>query len=245
MKNNLIPKVIHYSWFGNKKLPEIATKCLKSWKKHCPDYVIIFWNESNFKFSDNEYLTNTYNLSLYSKFNNYARLHIINTHGGIYLDIDVEIIKPLDELLLNKAFIGFESENFINTGNGFGSIPNNPLITYILDAYDSMASKIKTVDFFKENSPTIETRLLTERGLKKKNMLQDVGYFKVLPTEYLCPSKISNGNYIITENTFSIHHKIGSWLSHKQKIKLFTYKILVIIFREKFLSHFNNKKSKI
>jgi mannosyltransferase OCH1-like enzyme len=236
----MIPKVIHYSWFGPKPIPEISKKALKSWEKHCPDYKIVHWNESNFKYNDNDYLNKTYRLGLFSKFNNYARLKIINEYGGIYLDIDVELIKPLDDLLANKAFVGFESETNINTGNGFGSIKNNPIIYDILREYDKFSNLITSSKSFKENSPTFESRVFEKHGLLRNNTVQKVGYFLVLNSDYLCPKKELDKNYLITSDTYSIHHRIGSWISTTLRVKIFLYRILEKIIGKKLLNKLTN-----
>ena len=98
-----IPKVIHYCWFGKGEMPKIAKKCIKSWEKYCPDYEIICHNEDNFDLSQNRYMREAYEAKKWAFVSDFARLKIIYDHGGIYLDTDVELIKPIDDLLENKV----------------------------------------------------------------------------------------------------------------------------------------------
>ncbi len=116
----MIPKVIHYFWFGEQPLSELAIKCIESWKKFCPDYEIKLWNESNYDVSKNQYMLQTYQAKKYGFTVDFARLDVIYNYGGIYLDTDVELLKPLDEILNDKCFMGFESNKTVALGLGFG-----------------------------------------------------------------------------------------------------------------------------
>ena len=112
----MIPKVIHYCWFGGKPLPKLAKKCLASWKKFCPDYEIIRWDESNFDVNGCDYSREAYEAKKWAFVSDYARLKVIVDNGGIYMDTDVEVVKPLDEFLSHEAFSGFENPRSITTG---------------------------------------------------------------------------------------------------------------------------------
>ena len=109
-----IPKVIHYCWFGRGKLPKLAKKCIKSWKKYLPDYKIIEWNEDNFDINSNQYVREAYEAKKYAFVSDYVRLYALYNYGGIYMDTDVEVIKSLDEFLIHEAFSGFESPKDIH-----------------------------------------------------------------------------------------------------------------------------------
>ena len=117
----MIPKKIHYCWFGGNPLPELAIKCLESWKKYCPDYEIIEWNETNFNLDSCEYVREAYQAKKWAFVSDYARLKVVYDNGGIYLDTDVELIKSLDRLLKNKSFFGTETTGVVATGLGFGA----------------------------------------------------------------------------------------------------------------------------
>ena len=123
-----IPKVIHYCWFGKGEMPKLAKKCIRSWKKYCPDYEIICWNEDNFDLSQNRYMREAYEAGKWAFVSDFARLKIIYENGGIYLDTDVEIIKPIDDLTVNRGFMGFDEKGIVATGLGFGAEKGNEII---------------------------------------------------------------------------------------------------------------------
>lgn len=120
----MIPRKIHYCWFGRGEKPRLAQKCIASWKKYCPDYEIIEWNEDNFDVNRNAYTQMCYKEKKYAFLTDYLRLLIVEEHGGIYFDTDVEAVRSFDELLDNPAFFGFENDRFVNTGEGFGAEPH-------------------------------------------------------------------------------------------------------------------------
>ena len=124
----MIPKIIHYCWFGGNEIPENDKKCIESWKKYCPDYKIIRWDESNYDYKKNSYMREAYEAKKWGFVPDYARLDIIYNYGGIYLDTDVELLKSLDEILDCEGFFGFESENLVNLGLGFGAVKGNEII---------------------------------------------------------------------------------------------------------------------
>ena len=134
----MIPRKIHYCWFGRGEKPRLAQKCIASWKKYCPDYEIIEWNEDNFDVNRNAYTQMCYKEKKYAFLTDYLRLLIVEEHGGIYFDTDVEAVRSFDELLDNPAFFGFENDRFVNTGEGFGAEPHNPAVRQMLAEYDPL-----------------------------------------------------------------------------------------------------------
>ena len=114
-----IPKVIHYCWFGNGKMPKLAQKCIESWKKYCPEYKIVCWNEENFDINQNKYAREAYAAGKWAFVSDYVRLKVLYDEGGIYLDTDVELIKPLDKLIEERGYMGFDDNGVISTGLGF------------------------------------------------------------------------------------------------------------------------------
>ena len=123
-----IPKVIHYCWFGDKELPKLAKKCIKSWNKYCPDYKIVCWTEDNFDVTCNRYVHEAYKAKKWAFVSDYVRLKVVYDNGGIYLDTDVELIKPIDDLIENSGFMGFDEKGIIATGLGFGAEAGNKII---------------------------------------------------------------------------------------------------------------------
>ena len=217
----MIPKTIHYCWIGGNPLPESAKKCIKSWKKYCPDYKIVEWNESNYDFTRVPYMKEALQAKKWGFAPDYARLDIVYTHGGIYLDTDVEIVKPFDPLLQLNAFAGFQDDSQVALGLGFGAEPRNPVIKKLMESYSGM-------HFIKDDgtpdltpSPRLNTDVLVrECGLTPENGLQELDGITVFPAEYFCPKSFEDGVLRKTKNTYSIHHFDASWFSDESKQKM-------------------------
>ncbi len=222
----MIPKKIHYCWFGHNPLPELAQKCIASWKKYCPDYEIIEWNEDNFDIHCCPYVEEAYEAKKWAFASDYVRLYVVYTYGGIYLDTDVELVKSLDCFLYNKCYLGIEFDSgYIATGLGFGAEKGNEAVALMLKAYEGLS--------FKENDssiicPILNTKPFYDYGfILGKDELLDIGIAKIFPSEYFCPINCSTGETTITDSTVSIHHYSGSWLDDETKYaKKLTYKLL-------------------
>ncbi|SCA91292.1 putative Glycosyltransferase, DXD sugar-binding motif / GT32 [Pseudolactococcus piscium] len=207
----MIPKVIHYCWFGGNVLPDSALKCIESWQKFCPDYEIKEWNEKNYDVNKIQYVKEAYQEKKYAFVTDVARLDIVLQEGGIYLDTDVEIVKSLDELLVHEAYMGMETVGRVNTGLGFGAKKHNQQIKANLELYtDAKFGDMMTC-------VTYTTNMLLRLGLKKNNEVQEINGLVILPTDYLCPLSFETSNLDITENTYSIHHYDMSWKDKKDK----------------------------
>lgn len=219
----MIPKVIHYCWFGRNPLPPLAVKCIESWKKYCPDYEIKEWNEDNFNVNIIPYTQEAYNAKKYAFVSDYARFWILYKHGGIYFDTDVEVIKPMDEFIARGPFMGCEKEGnstrvaSVAPGLGLGANPG-------LNLYKEILYKYSTLHFIQEdgsyNQKTVvqyTTEILCEHGLKNtKDIQQCVGIW-IYPKEYLCPKDYQTKKIKLTQNTLAIHHFDGSWLSEERQ----------------------------
>lgn len=214
--DNKIPKIIHYCWFGGTPFPKLAQKCIASWKKFCPDYEIIEWNESNYDVTKNKYMREAFENKQWAFVSDYARLDIIYENGGIYLDTDVELLKPLDNLLSLTGFIGFEeNKKLCATGLGFGAIPKLPIIKEFRDDYDNINFLTADGSFNLTPCPVFQTDILLKKGLCQDNSMQEIEGFTIFPDEYFCP-KNWIGQTNITPNTYSIHHFKGLWHEPKQ-----------------------------
>lgn len=212
-----IPKIIHYCWFGGNPLPESAAACMESWKRFCPDYEIRRWDEGNFDYTRLRYTREAYEQKKWAFVTDVARLEILSRQGGIYLDTDVELLKPLDELLEHRAFMGFEGGRQVNTGLGFGAEPGHPMILGNLQMYEDM-------EFVREDGslnclpcPAITTMYLESQGLVREDRLQTVGELTVYPSEYFCPQLLEGGRAETTDNTVSIHHFAATWMSPRER----------------------------
>jgi glycosyltransferase involved in cell wall biosynthesis len=217
VEKNMIPKIIHYCWFGDNPLPPLALKCIESWKKYCPDYEIKEWNESNFDITKNKYMHEAYTAKKWAFVPDYARLDIVYENGGIYLDTDVELLKNLDKLLEHRAFVGFEKKNLVNFGSGFAAEKNFDFIRELRDIYDNINFIKKDGSLNMTSSPYYQTRLMEKKGFSGNNKLQNINGMTIYPTEYFCPKNIKTGSLNITNDTYSIHHYDGSWLTAEQK----------------------------
>ena len=211
----MIPKKIHYCWFGGNEKPEKAKKCIASWKKYCPDYEIIEWNENNFDVDQNEYTHRCAQEKRYAFLSDYARLVIVEEYGGIYFDTDVEVIRPIDDLLDYEAFFGFENKEFVNTGVGFGAIPHQKAVTLMKAAYSEFLDGTKPFT----SCPALNTKALLLEGLQRNGRQQTVAGAEILPVEYFNPYDDTTGRLKKTRNTYSIHWYSKSWLSRKDIIR--------------------------
>ena len=217
----MIPKIIHYCWFSGNPLPELAQKCIASWKKYCPDYEIKEWNESNYDVTKNAYMYEAYQAKKWGFVPDYARLDIIYEHGGIYLDTDVELLKPLDDLLLNEAFMGFEDGIHVSPGLAIGAIPRFPLIGELKNGiYDHRLFTKADGSFDITPSPQMNTAELVKKGLRQDNSKQMIEGMTIFPTDYFCPKDFETKKLRITKNTVSIHHFDGSWVSEEDKYRI-------------------------
>ena len=134
----MIPKVIHYCWFGRGEKPELVQRCIESWRKFCPDYKIVEWNEDNFDISCNRWCKEAYELKKWAFVSDYARLKAVYDHGGIYLDTDVELKMPLPNgMFKSKAFFFFMGVRNISTGYGFGNQKQEYILKALMDDYNT------------------------------------------------------------------------------------------------------------
>lgn len=222
----MIPKVIHYCWFGGNPLPKLAERCIKSWKKYLPDYEIKEWNETNFDVNCCDYVSEAYNSKKWAFVSDYARFWILYNYGGIYFDTDVEVIKNMSNIIAAGAFMGcemvgsstIEFDLGINPGLGLGVDPGNELFKEILDLYDGLHFKSGVAHI-----PTVvdyTTHILKKHGWVGDNEVSKIGGIIIYPPEYFCPYNLSTGKINITDRTVSIHHYAATWFTWLDKVIL-------------------------
>ena len=241
----MIPKVIHYCWFGRNPLPPLAIKCIESWRKFLPDYEIKEWNEDNFDVNIIPYTAEAYQAKKYAFVSDYARFWILYKYGGLYFDTDVEVIKPLDDIISKGPFMGCETDYkrgatalMVAPGLGLGTSPALGLYKEILMKYEAM--------HFAESDGTVTitttvvghvTSLLKNRGLEDKVGIQEVDGVFIYPKDFFCPIDITTNRLHKTDNTRTIHHYAASWkdITWGDKIK----KILRLLIPENLLKLYN------
>ena len=211
-----IPKIIHYCWFGGKPKPPLAEKCIASWKKYCPDYEIREWNEDNFDLTHvPKYVRQAYEAGRWAFVTDYVRLCALTEHGGVYMDTDVEVVKPLDPYLKHEAFAGFESIDRVQTGllaceAGF------PLFRDFLAHYDT--AEFLRPDGTADTTTNVEvlTRLCADRGLQFNDRYQVIDGLAIYPREYFCPVDYDTEKLHRTRRTVTIHWFSGSWHTEEE-----------------------------
>ncbi len=216
----MIPKKIHYCWFGGNPKPDSVQKCINSWKRFCPDYEIIEWNESNFNIHCMPFVEQAIEAKKYAFASDVARLMVVYENGGLYFDTDVEVIRSFDALLENQAFLGFESNEYVNSGLGFGSEAGIEFFREHIDAYRDKVFINEDGSFNMIACPYVATELLVEKGFVQNGQEQLVGEVRIYPTDYFNPYDSITGRLNKTENTYSIHWYDASWSDiSKSKLK--------------------------
>ncbi len=211
----MIPKKIHYCWFGGNPLPEMAQHCIASWKKYCPDYEIVEWNETNFDLNCCAYVKEAYEAKKWAFVSDVARLHALVAQGGIYMDTDVEVLKPLDDILQCEAVLGFESIDRISTGL-MACEPGQPMLVELLHDYDDAHFVNPDGSYDTTTNVTRITNACLKYGLVLNNIKQTVNGFTLFPIDYFCPKDCDTKQVHLTENTYTIHHFDGSWHTPEQ-----------------------------
>ena len=215
----MIPKTIHYCWFGRGQKSPSVMKCIDSWKQCCPDYEIKEWNEDNLDINCCQFVKEAYATKKWAFVSDYVRLYVLKEHGGIYMDTDVEVIKPLDVFLSHSAFACFEDD--VNIASALiGAETENPWISYLLTYYDNRRFIRLHGKCDMTANVEIITRMTAEKyDFKPDNTYQELEDVVLYPKEYFCPKEFATKEIKATENTYAIHHFYGSWLPKNKKDK--------------------------
>lgn len=216
----MIPKVIHYCWFGRGPKSKKTEHCIASWKQFCPDYQIIEWNEDNFDVNQNAYTRMCYQERKFAFLSDYVRLLVLEEFGGFYFDTDVEVVRRIDDLCGHDAFIGFETDYYVNTGQGFGCEAHNSAVKSMLNAYSELIDGSQET----QGCPILNTQALEGLGLVHNGKFQDLGSIVIFPKDYFNPYDDSTGRLHQTENTYSIHWYAKSWMNRRTVIRSFLMK---------------------
>lgn len=209
----MIPKIIHYCWFGRNPKPDGVQKCIDSWRKYCPDYEIKEWNEDNFDVNVFDYTREAYEAKKWAFVSDVARLYALVQEGGIYLDTDVELVDSFDRFLNNNSFVGFEGSKYVATAV-IGSVPNSKLITEFLNIYKGQSFRLPDGSYNITTNVSQLTELLISKGLQPNGQLQHLDITMVYPTDFFSPYDYIDGRMYTTANTVAIHWYSVSWLGN-------------------------------
>lgn len=207
----MIPKIIHYCWFGKSPLPKLAKECIKSWKKYCPDFTIKEWNEDNSPIHLFPFAEQALQAKKWAFVSDVIRLYALYTEGGIYMDMDVELIKPLYPFLNHQAFTGYERDSNMLQTAIFGAEPQSQWIADWLELYKNLSFSPE-----KNNMSTLVNNKLISKYMEEKNIDLNGNpfnsdYIIIYPHDYFCPMSYKSHFITKTSNTICIHYYTFSW----------------------------------
>ena len=211
-----IPKIIHCCWLSGDELPELMQKCQKSWREKLPDYEIKVWTTENFDINMCDYTREAYAEKKYAFASDFIRLYALYTEGGIYLDMDIEVLRSFDDLLDNKAFTCFQNEYSVAAWI-FGSERGNPIFKEFLDHYEGLHFVKPNGKYDMTPNPVPITASCKQHGLVLNNQTQVLDYITVYSQDYFCPYNHVTGELKLTDNSYAIHYFDAGWNSIAQK----------------------------
>lgn len=215
-----IPHIIHYCWFGGSPKPELVTNCIETWRKYFPNWEIKEWNEDNYDINKVAYTKEAYEAKKWAFVADYARFDVLYQYGGIYLDTDVEFLKPLpDQYLELDGFTGFECTGIVAPGLIFAVKKGFPIVEDILNQYRKEHFEIRKDGIYKTVNLHV-TEVLENNGLRRDNTLQTIENLTVFPAEYFCGYDTDIHEPDITDNTICWHHYFASWSDETVKEKI-------------------------
>ncbi|WP_051192114.1 glycosyltransferase family 32 protein [Butyrivibrio sp. VCB2001] len=208
----VIPKLIHAIWFSGDPMPELYLRCLESWKKYAPDYEIKIWNIETYKPDRCLFFEQAIEHKNWAFASDYARADLLYRYGGIYMDLDVEMLRPIDDLLYNDAYMSFESLDRIECGSGMGSRPGHPIIKEICESYEKRPYLKEDGTWDNSTCPVRYTQVIEKHGLKKDGGFQFVEDITVYPFEVLTGKSFDTGIIYSSDLSYTVHHHNGSWI---------------------------------
>lgn len=208
----MIPKIIHYCWLSGDPIPENLKKCMESWKKFLPDYEFMLWDRNRFDINSTLWTKQAFEAKKYAFAADYIRLYAVYNYGGIYMDMDIEVLKSFNDLLSREFIVGYEKEEAIEAGI-FGAEKGAAWVKQCLSYYDDRA--------FVKDDNTLDTKPLP--GIMYSMLPDSFDKSKILSYDYLTAKSYKTGVIKVTKNTYSIHHFAGSWVSRNEKIKKYLY----------------------
>ena len=207
----MIPKIIHYCWFGGKEMPELAVKCIESWKKYLPEYELRLWNEDTFDLDMYPYAREAYDNRKFAFVTDVVRLWALEKFGGVYMDTDVEVLRPLGELMELPAFTGYEASMANAPVTGLmASAPHGLWVKEQLAAYDGAHFLLPDGSLDMKTNTVRISEIMKAGGFKQDGKKQVYKGMHIFPVQYFCPRQ-TTGEYLLTADTYCDHHFMGSW----------------------------------
>ena len=228
----MIPRIIHYCWFGRGQMPEMALKCIESWHRYMPDYEYKLWNEDNFDVNSVPYVKEAYEARKFAFVTDYVRLYALYHEGGIYMDTDVEVLKPYDDLLTLTGFTGYEGSKYRPPVTGtMASVPGGEWVKEQLKAYDDIHFIREDGSFDLTTNTVRISKIMDTGGFVRDGKQSQYKDMTIFPSEFFCPRQ-TTGEFLLTENTYCDHHFLGSWSGGKKKnwLKAILGKRLLTVF---------------
>ena len=207
----MIPRTIHYCWFGRGEMPEQAKQCIASWHKFMPDWEYKLWNEDNVDVDVCAYAKEAYDARKFAFVSDYVRLCALEREGGLYLDTDVEVFKSFEDLLGYKAFAGFEGSKHLPVGTCvMASEAHGEWVSEQLEAYRDRHFLTPDGTFDMTTNVQFITANMVGQGFVQNGVEQDYKDLHVFPVEFFSP-RHTTGEYLRTENTYCDHLGMGTW----------------------------------
>ena len=198
-----IPRIIHYCWLSGERFPVLENRCIESWKKHLPDYEFVLWDRERIKEIHSTWIDSAIAEKKWAFAADFIRLYALYNYGGIYLDCDVEVLKPFDNLLNRQMFVGRESARPVIEAAVMGSEAKMPWLKNSLDFYAG-----RSFDISKINTPEVAIPFILKDFVDEES---------VMDAKYFSPLNNLTGKCQITPNTYCVHHFNGAWFTLYQK----------------------------
>ena len=216
----MIPKRIHYCWFGRGEKPDSVKKCIASWRKFCPDFEIVEWNEENCEYLAVPFMAEAYQEKKYAFVSDVMRLLVLEQYGGVYFDTDVEVVRDITPLLGDEGFIGFENDQYVASGLTVASVAHHPVIQAMIEEYKTLHFVRPDGSITPVGCPRLNTAVLERFGLIRNGQEQIVSGIHVYPADYFNPLDSATGKLTKTANTYSIHWYSMSWMPKPKRLKV-------------------------
>lgn len=225
----MIPKIIHYCWFGGNPIPSEYQAYIATWRKYLPDYEIKEWNETNFDVNCIPFIQEAYKVKKFAYVSDYARLKILYENGGVYFDTDVEVIRNMDDLMAKGPWMGVEkhtstpsADDQVAVGLGFAVEPHNPIIKEVMSFYENTHYIFPDGHMEQITIVPVVTGVLRKHGMPAHvDRPTKVDGITIYPWDYFCPQEGFQYNEIeCTDNTYTIHHYSATWMSKADRWKM-------------------------